>query len=181
MKMSSEELIAQNKLDRPYWTAEEFIATRILRVINASGDKAYTHLKSVLAQLFPDCSTVTRWDTATWLLKRRIRLNLVVKDPLIIGMPSVHKGESSLDNHIRNSGYDNVAIGGHGPNFYIFRMPDNSCVVGHTVWDRELLGYIKPKFTAYPGSSMTSRIVTQNLDTFLDEVQFDYIANELVL
>ena len=179
--MTREELIAKNKLERPYWTAEDFIATRILRAINASGGKAYTHLKGVLEQLFPGCNTATRWNTASWLLKRRIQLNLVVDNPLVIGMPASHKGKSPLDDHIRSSGYDNTPIGSRGPNFYIFRNIDTSCTVGYMVWDLSLIGYITPRLVVHPGNLASSRIVTQDLDTFLKEIEFSYIADELVL
>lgn len=185
MKMTREELIAQNKLERPNWTAEEFIATRVLREINSSGEKAYTHLTGVLSQNFSECEHKTRWDTAVFLLKRRIKLNLVVSDPVIIGLPSSAieaKGKAKgIDGYIRESAYDNTPIGGRGPNFYIFRMPDASCIVAYTLWNIDLLSSISPSFRVYPGCISSSRIIVQGLDTFLEEIQMAWVAKELLL
>lgn len=181
MSMTREDLVARNKLERPYWAAEEFIATRILRYINASGDKAYIHLKSAIGQLFPECETTTRWDTAAWLLRRRLQQYFKLDKARVIGMPEAHKGKSTLDSHIRNSGYDNIDIGGVGPNFYIFRLANTACLAGYMVWDRDLIGYIKPGFTVHPGNIYTSRVITQGLDTLLEDILFEHIAEELVI
>lgn len=187
MKITREELIAENKILRPHWTAEEFIATRILREINASGAKAYEHLVAVVLQLFPECETKTRWDVAKFLLARRIALNLVVSDPIVMGLgPSALEGARrntsiSMDSYIRESPYGNSSRDGLGPCFYIFRCADNSCMVGYVVWNRNLIGDITPRFTVHQGPDSASRIILQNLDTFLVETAFQGIGSELVL
>ena len=184
MKMIQEDLLATLKLSRPNWMAEEFIATRILRCINASGAKAYEHLKIALTQCMPECPTDSRWAVATFMLKRRIKLNLCVAEPHILGLSSLdiknYRSPADLAKHIRESPFTEMTASTIGPDFYLLRPPSDECLVGYIIWNRDSLGDIKPRFLVEKGPVM-SRIIVQDLDTFLDMVEFKDITNELML
>lgn len=176
-----EELLERNKLERPNWTAEEFIATRILRELDASGAKGYMHLKTAIMSVFPECPTSTRWDIASFLLKRRIALNLVVRNPKLVGLPyQALPGKHSLAGFIKESPFQDQNIGGIGPNFFVARMPDDTCMIGYAVWELQRMADIEPRFTADKGSHQ-ERIITQKLETFMGWVEFKSIAGELLL
>jgi hypothetical protein len=183
--MKRDEYVKENMMKRPYWTAEEFIATRILRSIGASGQKAYDQLVHAIDQVLPECPRTCRWDVASFLLKRRIRLNLVVQDPRVIGLPYhvLEEGGTRKPNiakYLRNSPFTSQSSSGNFQDFYLFRMADDSIDTARVTWNLDVVGHITPSFVVHEGNA-GSRIVIQDLETFLKEIEFQDITNELMV
>lgn len=182
------EFLAKNAMERPYYTAEEFVATRILRAINASGEKAYQYLLCALAQSMADCEHKSRWEVAAYLLKRRITVNLAVDRPQLVAMPisalETYRGRKApeIGKFIRDSPHDQQRVhSDYGPNFYVFRTAEMHCVLGYVCWNLSILGHIAAPVGLHPGPRDDSRIVVQSLDVFLKSVEFQDIARELMI
>lgn len=179
------EFLAKTAMERPYYTAEEFVATRVLRAINASGEKAYQYLLCALVESMADCEHKSRWEVAAYLLKRRIRVNLAVDRPRLVALPIAALGTRrvpDISKFIRDSPHDQErASSNYGPNFYVFRTAEMSCMVGYVCWDLNILGHITAPVGLHPGPRDDSRIAIQSLDIFLKAVEFQDIARELMI